>query len=285
MSKHILDGDSATRKSAPMARGLLHYFPDALAEVSRISMFGNEKHNPGQPLHWSFDKSADHADCVVRHIARAGLVDSDGIRESALAAWRALANLQAELMRDLGLPDPIGVRRDPPEDAAPVNEPSAPGPDKPSNGFRIAPGASIQLSVGGKALDLPVSSFEYESARGEIHEVGEAPASFNVDIKLSEQDAANLNSFIDYMDKHAPLRQPVFPEPGVYADPDHQGKLMVVTDDGFAYRGCEILSWGAESPSKQIEMEVSFFARRELPRHPMNAEALREQDEAQLIRN
>ena len=36
----------------------------ALAEVARVSKAGNDQHNPGQPLHWARDKSADHADCV-----------------------------------------------------------------------------------------------------------------------------------------------------------------------------------------------------------------------------
>src|ERR1044072_4379828 len=45
--KRLLTTDSATRKTYPMARGLLDYFPDALAEVSKVSFLGNEKHNPG----------------------------------------------------------------------------------------------------------------------------------------------------------------------------------------------------------------------------------------------
>jgi hypothetical protein len=41
---------SQERKDRPMARGVLEYFPDALAEVAYVSMVGNEKHNPGQPF-------------------------------------------------------------------------------------------------------------------------------------------------------------------------------------------------------------------------------------------
>lgn len=150
MGKHILDGDSATRKSAPMARGLLWYFPNALAEVARVSILGNEKHNPGEPLHWAFDKSADHADCVVRHIARAGRLDSDGIRESALAAWRALANLEGELIRDVGVEPGQSVRRDPPAEPEPE---AAIGPREP---LILSPGAGVALfnSKGEKLADL-----------------------------------------------------------------------------------------------------------------------------------
>jgi len=80
-----------------MARGLIDYFPNALAEVAHVSFVGNQQHNPGQELHWSRGKSDDHADCVIRHIIERGSIDDDGIRHSAKAAWRALAMLQIEL--------------------------------------------------------------------------------------------------------------------------------------------------------------------------------------------
>ena len=93
-----LPTDSTTRKHIPMARGLLDYFPDALAEVAYVSHCSNEKHNPGEPLHWSKEKSSDHADCLVRHIVERGTVDpDDGLRHSAKAAWRALALLVREV--------------------------------------------------------------------------------------------------------------------------------------------------------------------------------------------
>jgi hypothetical protein len=89
---------SAERKDIPMARGLLDYFPDALAAVARHSKQGNDKHNPGQPLHWSRHKSSDHADCILRHLAGRGKRDSaDGSRHSVGLAWRALAMLQLEI--------------------------------------------------------------------------------------------------------------------------------------------------------------------------------------------
>ena len=91
-----LPTDSAERKKTPMCTGLLDYFPDALAEVAKVSYEGNEKHNPGQPLHWSRGKSADHPDCIVRHLIRRGGYDGPA-RESACLVWRALALLQEEL--------------------------------------------------------------------------------------------------------------------------------------------------------------------------------------------
>lgn len=89
---------SDDRKGVPMATGLLDYFPGALAEVAKVSKAGNDKHNPGEPLHWARGKSADHADTIMRHLADRGLIDpEDGLRHSAKVAWRALALLQEEL--------------------------------------------------------------------------------------------------------------------------------------------------------------------------------------------
>src|SRR5689334_11307070 len=92
-----LPTDAAARKGVPLYSGVLAYFPDALAEVARVSKAGNDQHNPGQPLHWARDKSTDHADCIARHLLEAGTVDTDGMRHSAKLAWRALAQLQLEL--------------------------------------------------------------------------------------------------------------------------------------------------------------------------------------------
>jgi len=85
------------RKQRPLYSGVLMYFPDALLEVAHTSFVGNEQHNPGTPLHWDRSKSTDEADACVRHLMEAGTLDTDGVRHSAKAAWRALANLQKEI--------------------------------------------------------------------------------------------------------------------------------------------------------------------------------------------
>jgi hypothetical protein len=85
------------RKEYPVFTGVLKYFPDALMEVSLCSAAGNKQHHPDKPLHWDKDKSNDHLDALTRHLLDAGSLDEDGIRHSAKAAWRALANLQIEL--------------------------------------------------------------------------------------------------------------------------------------------------------------------------------------------
>jgi hypothetical protein len=89
--------DSAARKGTPIATGVMDYFPDALAAVAQLSKFGNDKHNPGEPLHWAREKSTDHADCIARHLIGRGTRDADGQRHSASLAWRALALLQLEI--------------------------------------------------------------------------------------------------------------------------------------------------------------------------------------------
>lgn len=92
-----ISSDKQERKNMPMARGLLDYFPDALAYVAYVSKVGNDQHNPGQELHWAKEKSTDHADCIVRHLVDRGRLDVDDVLHSGKVAWRALALLQTEL--------------------------------------------------------------------------------------------------------------------------------------------------------------------------------------------
>ncbi len=95
---------SAQRKSEPIYSGVLKYFPDAIAAVSRVSKAGNDKHNPGEPLHWSRGKSNDHLDCVTRHIITPEETDPDsGEIHLAHAAWRVLAALQLAEEKRLGI--------------------------------------------------------------------------------------------------------------------------------------------------------------------------------------
>lgn len=79
--------DSKERKTYPMYSGPLSYFPAALAAVAKHSYENNERHNPGEDMHWSRHKSTDHLDALVRHVMEGDLVG---------AAWRALAALQLE---------------------------------------------------------------------------------------------------------------------------------------------------------------------------------------------
>lgn len=100
MMTRPLPDDSAERKTYPIMTGFVDYFPAAVAEVAHVSYLGNQKHNPGQELHWSRGKSNDHADCAMRHLVERGTRDGAGVRHLAQAAWRVLAALQLELEAD-----------------------------------------------------------------------------------------------------------------------------------------------------------------------------------------
>jgi hypothetical protein len=90
---------SEQRKTVPLGQVLQHYWPDATALLAYHSYKGNEKHNPGEPLHWAREKSKDHEDCVARHLIGVGGRDADGLRHTAGLAWRALCMLQLEIER------------------------------------------------------------------------------------------------------------------------------------------------------------------------------------------
>jgi hypothetical protein len=92
-----LPDDPKERKKYPIITGVMDYFPDAIAEVALVSYIGNEQHNPGEPLHWSREKSNDHVDCLGRHLLARGTRDKDGTRHTAKALWRLFAILQLEI--------------------------------------------------------------------------------------------------------------------------------------------------------------------------------------------
>lgn len=96
--------ESERRKAEPVYSGVLRYFPLALRAVARLSRQGNDKHNPGEPLHWSRDKSTDHGDCIVRHQLEPEAIDSEtGETHAVAVAWRALAQLELLEEKRLGI--------------------------------------------------------------------------------------------------------------------------------------------------------------------------------------
>jgi len=91
----FIDGlTSEQRKQLPLVTGCLDYFPLALLYVSKVSKIGNDKHNPGEPLHWARGKSMDQADTIGRHLLTRKIKGSDGVLHAGNLAWRALADLQ-----------------------------------------------------------------------------------------------------------------------------------------------------------------------------------------------
>lgn len=108
----VLPLDSEVRKGIPIFSGVLNYFPLAIAAVARVSKRGNDKHNPGQALHWARGKSMDHDDCIARHLIDIETLDAaSGEYEDAMAlAWRALARLQELEEKRLGKAPSRGSR-------------------------------------------------------------------------------------------------------------------------------------------------------------------------------
>ena len=105
----------------PVMAGFLDYFPDAVMAVAEVSFLGDAKHNKDNTsgvVFWNRGKSGDEADAIVRHLLQRGQWDTlemrDGttrkVRHSALAAWRAMANLQKEIEADMGLPPSRGSK-------------------------------------------------------------------------------------------------------------------------------------------------------------------------------
>ena len=113
MENTTLPTDSQERKEYPVYTGCVAYFPAALAGVAKHSKKGNDKHNPGEPLHHARGKSMDHEDCILRHLIDLGdllkyvstedsvrdisqqealdMYYSDILDEANALAWRALA--------------------------------------------------------------------------------------------------------------------------------------------------------------------------------------------------
>jgi hypothetical protein len=113
---NLFGNDYDGRKAIPIFEGVVMYFPKALAAVAEVSHAGNAQHNPGEPLHWSRDKSTDQYNTALRHMMdhrmgggrlepqqegqsfNNGWIkeprDKDGVRHLAKAAWRILAALQ-----------------------------------------------------------------------------------------------------------------------------------------------------------------------------------------------
>lgn len=87
-------------KDTPLHTVLFGMFPNAMKALARHSKFGSDKHNPGEPLHWAFDKSTAHAECLCSHLAQAGTIDPEtGESHTVAAFWRAAALLETELVR------------------------------------------------------------------------------------------------------------------------------------------------------------------------------------------
>jgi hypothetical protein len=97
-----MPNEAKDRKKRPIITGVFDYFPDALTEIAFVSFLGNEQHNPGEPLHWSREKSNDHVDCMGRHLLQRYERDTDGAWHFAKAGWRLMADFQLFLEAQKG---------------------------------------------------------------------------------------------------------------------------------------------------------------------------------------
>lgn len=117
-----LPTDSTERKDYPLFRGVLRYFPAALAGVARTSKLGNDKHNPGEEMHHARGKSPDQGDCILRHLVDTedllaalergdtAVTPQDVINEVNQMTWRALAFSQ-EIHERFGAPLAPGAKK------------------------------------------------------------------------------------------------------------------------------------------------------------------------------
>src|SRR4051812_47592166 len=119
----MLPSEDAERKAIPIWDGCVMYFPDALAEVAKVSLAGNEQHNPGEPLHWAREKSTDQLNTAMRHMIDhgRGQVFDGKVRHLAKACWRLLAELQVSCEQERAgqeeRKDPAPAAIIPPEEA------------------------------------------------------------------------------------------------------------------------------------------------------------------------
>ncbi len=82
---------------APIYRGVLAYFPDAVACVASVSAFGASKYAWNGWLHVP-DGLGRYTDAMVRHLTAEGkgevLDPESGLRHASHVAWNSLARLQ-----------------------------------------------------------------------------------------------------------------------------------------------------------------------------------------------
>jgi hypothetical protein len=66
--KYTLPTDSNERKDVQLLAAFLRYIPAAAVRFAKHSKAGNDKHNPGEPIHHARGKSSDHQECILRHL-------------------------------------------------------------------------------------------------------------------------------------------------------------------------------------------------------------------------
>lgn len=171
--KMTLPTDSAERKRIPLYSGVLKYCAAALAGVARISVAGNDKHNPGQPLHHARGKSSDHADCIVRHAV--DIADIEAVlkrelpsiygpeaveallNEASQLSWRSLMWSQELHEKYGGAPLAAGAVL--PPDPVAISRRAQPAPTEAHGSMRVA-----DLKNNPRSVDLHGAHPEFDTA-------------------------------------------------------------------------------------------------------------------------
>lgn len=78
---------------------VIYYWPNALAALAKLNVQGNMQHyNDISNVQWRYKISPEHIDKLLNHLIDHGTTDIDGVRHSTKVAWRALCNLENELI-------------------------------------------------------------------------------------------------------------------------------------------------------------------------------------------
>lgn len=78
---------------------VLFYWPNAFKELAALNRQGNMQHyGNADKIRWKWKVSPNHIGKLLNHLVDAGTFDTDTIRHSTKVAWRALANLETELI-------------------------------------------------------------------------------------------------------------------------------------------------------------------------------------------
>jgi|TARA_Y100000310_G_scaffold345202_1_gene462627 hypothetical protein len=85
-----------------VVKGFFHYFPHAIEEVARVSMFGAKKYdwNNWQDLKDGLER---YTDALGRHLVQEGYEAEDpdsGLLHAAHVAWNAMARLEKILTEE-----------------------------------------------------------------------------------------------------------------------------------------------------------------------------------------
>jgi hypothetical protein len=84
---------------------VIFYWPNALKALAGLNRQGNIQHyGNADRIRWKWKVSPNHIGKLLNHLMDAGTIDSDGIRHSTKVAWRALANLENELIKAGAVP-------------------------------------------------------------------------------------------------------------------------------------------------------------------------------------